>query len=427
MNRCAYCGQPCQPTREHVIPRWYSDTPGEAETFSARASLTHLRGDILVKDVCRACNNGPLADLDAYGKELFDRYLAHPVYTGERVTLDLDGTRLIRWLLKLSFNSARAQNADVRVLGEFSKAILGLVPLTGHVRCWLHLVSATCLTPEGGVRPAARADRTEMIVKKPDWFRILQLRLPFDPTTPFVQRQVIINSFAFTLLVAPVGFSLPDRSFDRLREVFEELPLGAVPIPNGRNVVTAAAGADHAAASMYPLFHHHPSRFVSDPSPFIESALRGEKKLLMLFVPRDMIEGRELQPVVEAFRLMVSTRERAIACRQRVGIMVDGYDHDPRGLWQIPEARDFFRALFAECPFVFLLAHPEGRLLEVMMGCWVYETEGDDEASRRARTEDFLLRAFRGLNETTYRLALSRELNREVVDAGMKCLGLESA
>ncbi len=42
MLNCAYCDILCQQTREHVIPRWYNDTPGEAETFSARAPLTHL-------------------------------------------------------------------------------------------------------------------------------------------------------------------------------------------------------------------------------------------------------------------------------------------------------------------------------------------------------------------------------------------------
>jgi hypothetical protein len=52
VQECVYCGRVCQQTREHVIPDWYNDTPGEAETFSARAPLTHLKGDLIVRDVC---------------------------------------------------------------------------------------------------------------------------------------------------------------------------------------------------------------------------------------------------------------------------------------------------------------------------------------------------------------------------------------
>ncbi len=128
MQRCAYCDHPCQQTREHVVPRLYNDTPGEAETFSARAPLTHLKGDLIVRDVCGGCNNGVLSGLDGYGKALYERYFAAPVYEGETVTFDYDGDRLLRWLLKLSYNSARAQNADIRVLREYRAVMLGESP-----------------------------------------------------------------------------------------------------------------------------------------------------------------------------------------------------------------------------------------------------------------------------------------------------------
>ena len=198
MPKCAFCDSLCSPTREHVIPRWYNDTPGEAETFSARAPVTHLRGDLVVKDVCGACNNGTLASLAAYGKMLYERYFASPVYADEIVEFEYDHDQIIRWLLKLSFNSARAQNADVRVLHEFRKDILGHSPLTDRIRCWLHLVGATCVETPHLARPARRDERGQPNVHEPSWFRIVQLRVPFNPATNFVQRQVLINSYAFT-------------------------------------------------------------------------------------------------------------------------------------------------------------------------------------------------------------------------------------
>src|SRR5436190_20485230 len=102
----------------------------------------------------------------AYGKELYNRYFAIPVYAGETITFEYDGDRLLRWLLKLSYNSARAQNADVRVLREYRKVMLGESPLPDRIRCWLHLVSATSIDSEVKViRPARRDEQGRPHIK----------------------------------------------------------------------------------------------------------------------------------------------------------------------------------------------------------------------------------------------------------------------
>jgi SMI1 / KNR4 family (SUKH-1) len=117
--------------------------------------------------------------------------------------------------------------------------------------------------------------------------------------------------------------------------------------------------------------------------------------------------------ISSALRHMVSTRENAAAFRQRVGVMVDGFDDDPRGLWQFPKVRQFFRRLFAECPFVMSVAHPDGGLLKLLAAWWLYEDELTEEVELRRMTE-FLDRAFHGLNGLNQTLALSEEQNREI-------------
>ena len=217
MLNCAYCDILCKPTREHVIPRWYNDTPGGATTFSARAPFTHLQGDLIVKDVCQACNGGVLSALDAYGKELYDRYFASPVYAGDSVEFKYDGNRLIRWFLKLSYNSARAQNADSRVLREYRNVVLGTAPLPDRIRCWLHVVAPTYHYPENSMpRPARREERGDPNVDEPLWFRIGQFRLVSHPGPLLVQRTVVINSYAFTLLIARADAQWPSKEFERL-------------------------------------------------------------------------------------------------------------------------------------------------------------------------------------------------------------------
>ena len=54
MKPCPYCGKSCKPTREHLIPDWYSHVGSQEghEIFNARRPTKHLRGDVEIKDVC---------------------------------------------------------------------------------------------------------------------------------------------------------------------------------------------------------------------------------------------------------------------------------------------------------------------------------------------------------------------------------------
>lgn len=422
MQPCAYCDKMCKPTREHVIPDWYNDTPGEAETFSSRAPLTHLKGDLLVKDVCSRCNNGVLSGLDGYGKELYERYFAAPVYWDESVAFEYDGDRLIRWLLKLSYNSARAQNADVWVLREYRKIMLGEVPLSDHIRCWVHLVGATCFDQSIKlIRSARRDEKGQPGVLEPLWFRIGQFRLIDHPALSLVQRAVVINSFAFTLLVARADTAWPCQDFDQWIKEFTSRSEAARLIQLGAGRLILKAEGDHAVASLYPLLHHFPTRFFEDKNPAIVQGLKSKHGLTVLSVPRDLIEEGDTEPITSALRHMVSTREQAMAFRQRIGVMVDGYDNNQRELWQVPEARAFFRRVFAECPFVMLLAHPDGALLKLLAACWIYD-DGMTNEMQRQGMGDFLRRAFVGLNAMNHVVMLSAEQNREICIAAEKVL-----
>jgi hypothetical protein len=421
MLKCAYCDSTKPATREHVIPRWYSETPGERDTFNARAPVTQFKGDLMVKDVCQACNGGPLSDLDTYGHELYVRYFAVPVYADETVDFDYDGDRLIRWLLKMSFNSARVHNADARVLSQYRHIILGLCPLPDRVCCWLHLVPPTYTDPTMGPRPARREQRGDPEIDEPLWFRIAQMRLPSHPALGLVQRMVLINSFAFTLVVSPLDTAWPCEEFDQWVQAFSNLNPAAVPILHGGGRATAIHGEEHALATLGWLCQQYPSRFSDDPNPFLVKAIKGEMGGFLLYVPRELIAEGDVSPIAEILRDMVGTREQVVAYRQRVNVMVAGFDDDPRPLWQVPEAREFFRRLFLECPFVMLLAHPDGALLKLLMACSIFEHDSTEEAEKQ-RAVAFVNRAFQGLNDLTHDLALSEDMNRELCDAAMKTL-----
>lgn len=422
MLNCAYCDSRCQPTREHVVPRWYNDTPGEAETFSARAPLTHRKGDLIVRDVCSGCNSGVLSSLDGYGKELYERYFANPVFDREKVVFEYDGERLLRWLLKLSYNSARAQNADARVLREYRKVMIGESTIPDRVRCWLHLVAGSIIDQEAKViRPAHRVEQGQSNALLAKWFRIGQFRLFDFPALFLVQRMVVINSFSFTLMIAPAVGEWPQPQFYEWIRAFNANNPAAQPILPGVNSLTAFTGWDHAAVSMHALMNHFPTRYSDEPNPAVESALKGNLAMVMLQVTHELIEEGSVQPIVETLRDMVSSREKGLAFKQRVGVLVDGYDTDPRGLWQIPKVKAYFRRLFEQCPFVMFLSHPDGALLKLFAACYIYE-EGMTEDVERQRMGLFLNQAFAGLNVLQHTLAISEEQIREINSASAKAL-----
>lgn len=94
-----------------------------------------------IKDVCEPCNNVTLGKLDAYTCDLFDDQFVHIPKRGEKISFRYDYHPLKRWLLKVSFNSARIHNAlDVPVFGPLKPYILGKAEDLGRsVRLYLLL------------------------------------------------------------------------------------------------------------------------------------------------------------------------------------------------------------------------------------------------------------------------------------------------
>jgi hypothetical protein len=146
----------------------------------------------------------------------------------------------------------------------------------------------------------------------------------------------------------------------------------------------------------------------------------------MLHIPHELIEQNDPEPIAKILCDMVSTREKGLAFRQRLSVLVDGFAKDPRELWQIPHVREFIRRLFIQCPFVMFLSYPDGGLLKLFAACWIYE-EGMTEETERQRMSDFLHRAFYGLNVLNHTIMLSEEQNREICMAAAMTLFNEIA
>jgi hypothetical protein len=132
MRCCAYCGEPARVTREEIFPKFLARADPTYGTFvdATRGGLVS-RSAPTKKDVCAACNNGPLSDLDGYGAKLYKTCFAAPVIPPVDIVLRYDYHKLLRWLLKLSYNDARSIGPQARtknhaeILRQFAPYILG--------------------------------------------------------------------------------------------------------------------------------------------------------------------------------------------------------------------------------------------------------------------------------------------------------------
>src|SRR6266702_179908 len=130
MTRCAYCQEKRPLTREHIIPAFICNFQKQLEGSVIgwnEVAQCMVGGEGKIKDVCEDCNNRVLSELDSYGKRLLtDSGLFVQNYTKQELTLQYDYSLLLRWLLKISFNSSRTDGVHSHLFERFIPFIRGL-------------------------------------------------------------------------------------------------------------------------------------------------------------------------------------------------------------------------------------------------------------------------------------------------------------
>ena len=120
---CAYCKLERKATKEHIWPKNILAKTDYVVRYSERAGTT-FSGDMIIKDVCANCNNGPLSLLDAYAAKLYEAYFGKFGPTRESIEFIYDFGKLVRWLLKISYNASRGTGVDSELLAQYSPVMI---------------------------------------------------------------------------------------------------------------------------------------------------------------------------------------------------------------------------------------------------------------------------------------------------------------
>jgi hypothetical protein len=201
MKTCAYCGNESSLTKEHIWPRCLINKYESLLTYSKRNDAL-FKGEPTIKDVCAECNNVALSQLDSYLSEIFDHHFARILQPGESTSISYKYDLLIRSLLKISYNSARA-DASERVIKahlRFVDFILkgGFCP---PVELRLQVITAS---------RSINLDEDIENLLEPRHLRVAEI--PYDGALSqrFVVRMIAFNCFWF-FLVFPYKVERPHK------------------------------------------------------------------------------------------------------------------------------------------------------------------------------------------------------------------------
>lgn len=125
MKYCAYCSEPGSLTKEHIWPRSLITKYEGLKAFNPRNN-SFYNGEPVIKDVCATCNNVHLSKLDSYLSELHEKYLQNILLPGDAAFIEYDYNLLLRALLKISYNSARAfaEDKTTKLLSKYCHFII---------------------------------------------------------------------------------------------------------------------------------------------------------------------------------------------------------------------------------------------------------------------------------------------------------------
>lgn len=136
------------------------------------------------------------------------------------------------------------------------------------------------------------------------------------------------------------------------------------------------------------------------------------------------IETGNFAPALDSLNTLLQ-REDMIRFQQRIRFTVNGYDEDPRELFEIPEVRDWLRKVHDLWPhwFYFCSLGRDSSLIWISLGlCEYVKVPGG--AMTTAGLSEFVLVCFNSLNNIARWLGMPDSANEKVTDDVLETLHL---
>lgn len=121
---CAYCGQECRPTKEHIISSGILDLFPECFMTIDDMRKKVYPADPMINDVCADCNNKKISYIDSYAKEFVKRYFMGKYGADEQLDVEYDYSIIQKMLLKYAYNDLRMRRENTDFFNAKIKSYL---------------------------------------------------------------------------------------------------------------------------------------------------------------------------------------------------------------------------------------------------------------------------------------------------------------
>ncbi len=90
---------------------------------------------------------------------------------------------------------------------------------------------------------------------------------------------------------------------------------------------------------------------------------------VILVLPRPQIEAGDIDEAIDLLQKLVSDPAAMLSCCGRVSLVIDGYNDDPRELFEIAEVRVFIQALDERWPYWYFFLSQADDSIKLLESC----------------------------------------------------------
>lgn len=409
--KCVYCGCDGKMTKEHVIPKGFikhMDWDKQIVVLEKAPSRV-INSELMVKDVCSNCNNGELSKLDAYALNLFLQCNNLISINTHKFYFKFQYDNLVRWLLKICFNSARANSSDydASLYEKNADYILNKSNIKSHVCVYAVLLGYENIG-SSFIKKCHHLQKKR--VYEFDWFRIAPFKNMKTMTHSSALRVVIINSFVFVIVVTDSDeeYDMVRHSISQCQYKFYELQRnGKVWLKKDPNFMMES--------------------FLSNmllKESFMQKREKADESLRILTITREEIEEEDFSSISWLVDTFTTNRDVLRDAYQKVVIVVEGYDDEKREIYQIPEYQKYFSTVFSNYPqiiwLLWLSDNEENPLIAMLWAAVNDKSIVDlndtcvDIYPNKEKVTKLLLGFYEGINILCHKYVIDTSINNEL-------------
>ncbi len=375
--KCAYCDFEGKMSREHIIPKGFIEHMNfkQPTVWFDKAPTRVINAELTVKDVCPCCNNGELSKLDSYALNLILKYNEQLSIVTKKIYFKYNYNLLIRWLMKICYNSARANDAkyDINQYEKNVDFIMDRGKTESNISVFAMYIGTGCLNKElAEFCHHLKGIENDAI----DWFRIGPFKLVESASYYCASRCIIINSFAFFILVCEED---KNHEMSNLKNGIKQRYENAVELTTNGKVWLKRDDKF--------FFESWVSNAQLRDNFMKKRMKKNDNRYKLLTIYKKEIEAMDFTKLNDIRTKFMSNKDDLMDSYQSVIIAIDGYENEVREPYQHKSFQNYFRQVFDDFPEIIWVLLLDEEIITVKMMIWAYVNDNSTDDVNNDITE----------------------------------------